>query len=81
MEEIYDLKHMPQGIDIGDIKFIERGVGSYEDWVFTIFKCKGECSTIFTQANIEEMMQFTSQITDEEYWPLLCGREYQNSEN
>ena len=27
------------------------------------------------------MMQFTSQITDEEYWPLLCGREYPNSEN
>ena len=72
---------MQEGVEAKEIRFIERGVGGYEDWVFAVFKCKGDCQTIFTQANLQEMMEFTSQITDEEYWPLLCAREYHQDDN
>lgn len=50
--------------------------GSYENWIFAVFKCKDDCDTIFELDRIKDMMRFTeTTITADPTWPKVCVRD------
>jgi hypothetical protein len=71
----YSVSRLPPRTPVQFINLQEKELGPQDDWIYAIFKCKGDCKTIFTEENIKEMNRFTQLMTEDRLWHMFCVRE------
>lgn len=74
-QPLYDLFNLPPKVKIEYVKLMQKNIGHEKNFVYIIFKCKNNCTTILTPENIAEMDAYMAKLTQFKDWPKLCVRQ------
>jgi predicted RND superfamily exporter protein len=71
----YTVGDPPPGVPLDFVRMLDKPTGEGQDHIYALFRCKGDCKTIFTPESLRDMNRFSQEVSEHPLWYKHCARE------